>query len=100
IYAGLNIQDSAEKYFAEYMKLNEKIKLGFDIPEPLDLNGYELEKDKIEPSRVENLKNSLTITWIIAIVIISGLIIFIYLLMAMLISRRKQRKKFHPRTNL
>jgi tetratricopeptide (TPR) repeat protein len=91
IHAGLNMQDSAEKYFREYLKLHDELKreIGFYQTKVPDAA-----KKDIKTEQSDNLRNTLHITWIIFIIIISGLIIFIYLQFGMLITRHKQRRKF------
>jgi len=99
--------DSANLYLNQYLDLKQKLKIDHEFLAALEKSnaGQEsatkLTKRKIESitKQLTHSKNSHTITFIISLVIISGLIIFIYLLFAMLISRRKQRKKFYRKTN-
>ncbi len=95
IYAGLNVQDSANSYLDQYMQLHNSI---YSPEESSDTDSEQILMQSMIDVQIKELdqtRNSLTITWIISIIIITGLIIFIYLLMAILITRHKQRRKFY-----
>lgn len=95
IYAGLNIQDSANSYLDQYMRLYNSI---YSPEEPVIIENEKAPMQSIteeDISELDDIRQSLTLTWIISIIIITGLIIFIYLLMALLITRHKQRRKFY-----
>jgi tetratricopeptide (TPR) repeat protein len=105
-FSALHQYDSATFYLESYTNLKHELQLGSDDIELLESYDQQTADttDRVVVAgfdqKNEDLRHAITTTWIISIVIIAGLVVFIYLLFGMLISRRKERKKFYRNKNI
>ncbi|NCC73498.1 MAG: tetratricopeptide repeat protein [Sphingobacteriia bacterium] len=96
IFSAMKVADSADKYFNDYIALHEKLKMGVNLP----VNNQKDEKIEYLTFQAENYKNTLLVSWILILIITGGLVVFIFVLLAMSVIRRKQRKKIHRKSNI
>ncbi|HPE35399.1 MAG TPA: tetratricopeptide repeat protein [Bacteroidales bacterium] len=96
IFSAMKAADSADKYFNDYIALHEKLKMGVNLP----ANNQKDEKIEYLTFQAENYKNILLVSWILILIITGGLVVFIFVLLAMSVIRRKQRKKIHRKSNI
>lgn len=95
IFAATNQLDSAKEYIDKYAELKMQLKMDFDEEEenPSDLESQETDNGLMTTSPSNGL------VWLVSLIIITGLVVFIFILLSFLLSRRQQRNKFYRKIN-
>ncbi|MDD3132141.1 MAG: tetratricopeptide repeat protein, partial [Bacteroidales bacterium] len=94
IFAASHQLDSAKEYIDRYAELKEQMTIEFDDETPTDLSEVSRDAPDGSAGLFQNTPSN-GMTWLFSLIIITGLVVFIFVLMALLTCRRQQRKKFY-----